>query len=353
MPLGLFADRPGHVVLSEYTDPALGPRQYRVHTEFGSIKHGTGFLGFSGRSPFSDRTFDLKQRLFVPRQDGADAGGDGRGYVGNMFVGQVVEVGGEVKRWRVGDRVFDHGPLTQTHTLEEAQGEPLESGMSAEDAVCIDPGLFAFGAIRDGRIALGDDVVVFGLGAIGQLAVQLLRLAGCARVIAVDPVARRRELASRLGAEVVLDPQEDVALSVRQLLGRGADVAVEASGSYSALHQAMRAVGQCGRVVTVGFYKARDSQLELGAEFFHNRIELIASLPAWGNPLRDAPLWDTARMSRSLVDLFRSGRLTSRGIVEPVVNFGQSADAFMQAYRDPAYAIKLGVRFSPPRAGPP
>ena len=344
MPRGLYCDRPEHVVYREYDDPPLQAGQYRMRAQFGAIKHGTEFHLFSGHSPFRDRWFDQGLRLFMPRDPGDIAQFHGY-FVGNIVVGTVTETAPDVSGVRVGDRVWAYAPLCETVTGRAADANLLEEGVEPTDAVCMDPGFYAFGAVRDGRIALGDNVVLFGLGAIGQMAVQLLRCAGCGSVIVVDPVQRRREQALALGADAALDPAgADVALTVRQRLGRGADVAVEASGSYAALHEAIRSVGQCGRVVTIGYYRGRDSQLELGADFFHNRVELIASLPAWGNPLHDAPVWDEPRVIRTLTAMFKAGRIASEGIVDPIVPFDDALEAFMTAYHDPASAIKLGVR---------
>jgi len=351
MPKGLYVDRPQHVVLREYDEAPLAGGQYRIRAELGTIKHGTGFHVLSGQSPFADKRFDMDLRLFVPLSPERRGREAAEQFVGNMVVGRVVEVGAGVKRFRLGDRVYCHGPLCETLTLAEADGEPL-GGLDAADAVCLDPALYACGVIRDGRVGLGDEVVLFGLGAIGQMAVQLLRLAGCRRVVAVDPVEKRRLLAATFGADLLLDPsREDVAMRVREYLGHGADVAVEASGHYAALRQAIRAVRQCGRVATCGYYKGADSGLELGADFFHNRLELIASLPAWGNPLRDAPLWDYRRAWRTLAEWFAAGRPTSRGVLQPVVPLEDSPEAFLRAWRDPSYAIKLGVAFGPAGGG--
>lgn len=345
MPRGLYIDRPGHVTLKEYDDPPLADDQYRLLAELASIKHGTTFHTFSGRSPFQERRFDGDLRLFVPRDPGA-APADAEQFVGNMVVGTVAEVGRGVERVRVGQRVYAYGPARQTLTLRQNEGEPLEPPMTAADALCLDPALMAYAAVRDARVCVGDNVVVVGLGAIGLMIVQLLRLAGCLNVVAADPVARRRELARGFGADPLLDPAGcDVAMEVRQRLGRGADIAIEASGHYAALAAAIRAAGQCARVVTLGYYKGRDSQLELGAEFFHNRLELIASLPAWKNSSREHPLWDNARLVRTLIEMFRAGRLTSRGMLDPVVDLAEAPEAFLRAYRDPAYAVKLGIRF--------
>lgn len=346
MPRGLYIDRPQHVTLKDYDDPPLGDGQYRLRAELASIKHGTQFHIFSGESPFQERRFDTGLRLFVPREQGS-ANSDTGQFVGNMVVGTVAEVGRAVKRVRAGERVFCYGPARETLTLRENDGELLAEPMAPADALCLDPALMAYAAVRDARVCLGDTVVLFGLGAIGQMAVQLLRLGGCLKVIAVDPVAKRRELAGRLGADLVLDPTAcDVALAVRQCLGRGADIAIEASGSYAALGEALRAVRNCARVVMLGYYKGRDSQLELGADCFHNRLDLIVSLPAWENPLREYPLWDNGRLWRTLIEFFKAGRLTSRGVLDPVVDLADSPAAFMRAYHDPAYAVKLGIRFA-------
>ena len=59
--------------------------------------------------------------------------------------------------------------------------------------------------------------------------------------------------------------------------GRGADVAIEISGSYRALHDAIRAVAVDGRVVAAGFYQGDGVGLRLGDEFHHNRVRLVSS----------------------------------------------------------------------------
>ena len=347
MPLGLYADAPEHVTLREYDDPPLQAGQVRLRTELASIKHGTIFHVLSGRSPFQKRRLDPDSRLFVPDESqGAPMVGQ---FIGNMVVGTVAEVAGEAKRFRPGDRVYAHGPACQTATLQEGALQPLEPPMTPLDAVCTDPALFAYAALRDARVRMGDNVAVFGLGAIGQFLVQMLHRAGCLRVVAVDPLAKRRNLAAANGADVALDPTAcEVAVAVRERLGAAADVAIEASGHYAALAEAIRSVRQCGRVITLGYYSGRDSQLELGAEYFHNRLELIASLPDWHNPSREHPLWDRARLQQAVLDFFRRQWLRGEGVVDPIVDFADSAAAFLRIYRDPSEAIKLGIRFARP-----
>ncbi len=345
MPQGLYVDKPQSIFMKAYQEPELQDDQVRIRTEFAAIKHGTDFHLFSGQSLFQDNRFDLGLRLFVKRT-GPEAGGLAQQFAGNMAVGIITEIGSAVSTARVGERVFCYAPACETLTKLATEVERLVEPMSETDAVCLDPALYAYAAIRDAKASPGDNVVVFGLGAIGMFIVQMLRLNGCLHIIAVDALEKRRKLAETFGADLLLDPTQcDVGMEIRGYLGQGADSAIEASGSYKALHAAMRSVQKCARIVTLGYYKGKDSELELGAEWFHNRLELICSMPVWDNPLREYPLWDERRLWHTVTTFFQKQRLTSQGIVDPIVNFPEAAMAFLNIYHDPTYAVKLGIRF--------
>lgn len=346
MPQGLYVPQAEVVELRDYAEPPLAADQVRVCTEFAAIKHGTLFYLFSGKSPFESQRFDLDLRLFVPRAQDDHSGGLAGRFIGDLAVGRVTEVGGAVTKFQVGDRVYGYGAVAETLTKPQDALHLADPALRDEDIVCLDPALYAYAAVRDARVCLGDRVVIFGMGAIGLCAVQMLKRGGCLTVIAVDPIAKRRSLARELGADVVLDPTEtDVARAVRDLLGTGADLALETSGHYGALHECMRTVRPCARIVTLGYYKGKGAALELGAEWLHNRLELICSMPVWDNPLREAPIWDLARLERTVVEFFANGWLTSQGIVDPIVPLADAAQAFLEIYRNPTTAIKLGVRF--------
>lgn len=347
MPRGLYVDQPQHVTLAGYEDGPLKADQVRFRSEFAAIKHGTIFHLFSGESPFQDQRFDRDLRLFVKKDTPDDQPGGMLGqFVGNMTVGTVTEVGSSVDKFKPGDRVYSYAPIAETVTRAAAEVHPLPPAVSPEDAVCLDPALYAYAALRDARITVGDNAVVTGLGAIGLFVVQLMARAGCLNVIAVDPLPRRRALAEALGAHHTIDPsQTDTGLEIRRILGQGADVAIEASGNYRALYDAMRSVQQCARIVTLGYYKGDHSRVPFGAEWHHNRLELISSMPVWANPSREHPLWDLDRLERTVLAFFERGWLTSAGIVDPIVPFEEAADGFLRAYADPSDAVKLGVRF--------
>lgn len=348
---GLYVDKPRSILIKEEQELPLQPGQVRIRTRFAAIKHGTEFHLFSGDSPFQDRQFDPSLRLFVQQEPGEEAANfTQQHFVGNMVVGTVVEVGTEVSKFSPGASVYCYGPACELVTKLEEEVELLPPEMDALDALCLDPALFAFAAVRDSRARLGDDVAVFGLGAIGLFIVQMLHLSGCAHIIAIDPIEKRRELAKRFGADAVIDPTaEDAGLAIRTFLhGKGADIAIEASGHYNALYGALRAVHNCARIVTLGYYKGKDHVLELGAEWHHNRLELISSMPVWNNPSREYPLWDKQRLSRNLVEMFVKKQLHSEGIIDPLVSFSESPAAFLDIYHNPIQAIKLGIAFPSP-----
>jgi threonine dehydrogenase-like Zn-dependent dehydrogenase len=293
-----------------------------------------------------------------------------------MAVGVVEEVGSEVARFRVGDRVFGHFPIRETQSVDETNADAMPEGLSDEAAVCLDPALMAF-AMRDGNIRLGDRVAVFGMGAIGLFAVQLARLAGVDCVIAVDPISARRELALTFGADAAIDPREgdaDAGLAIRRLTSPpgwdatafaapsdervvggyrerptqagdlGVDVAIEASGSIQALHHAIRATRLGGTVCVLSFYGGDSAGLLLGEEFHINRLQLI-SARAETLPMRDAPGWTLDRMTRTTLNWLATSRLRADGIITPIVSFEDSVDAYRAIDERPEESIKLGVRF--------
>ncbi|MBI2942223.1 MAG: zinc-binding alcohol dehydrogenase [Chloroflexi bacterium] len=344
-PRELVAIAPRQPVLREYVDRPLEVGEVRIKTKFGAPKHGTELGSYRGTGPFVTRRWDRERHIFLPR---AEAPAELFPLaLGNMGVGQIVEVAPDVTRFVVGDRVFGHLPLRETHTVSAERVERLPEGMSPAAAVCLDPAEFALGAVRDAHIRLGDRVAVFGLGAIGLLVVQMVRLSGAQAIFAVDPIAPRRELAQEFGATEALDPAAgDVGLAIRDLTGgAGADVAIEASGAYPALHEAIRCVQYGGTVVPLAFYVGEAKGLRLGEEWHMNRINLVSARTV-SEPIRDYPLWDRQRILALCFDMLREGTLVAEPIVCPRVAFDQVVDAYRDIDEHPERSVKLGVIFS-------
>jgi len=225
---------------------------------------------------------------------------------------------------------------------------PLPAHVPWQTAMCLDPALFALAAVRDGKVRVGDVVAVFGLGAIGLLTVQMARIAG-ATVIAIDPVARRRELAIGFGAAHALDPSADGAdpgARLRELsAGRGCDVCIDFSGSHRGLQAALRGVAFGGTVVAGAFPAPYPAGLDFGGEAHMNRPDLVFSRGC-SDPSRDHPRWDEQRLERTCLDLIAAGRLDGVPIISPVIPAAELLDHYPRIAADLHANVKLGVAFS-------
>ena len=112
---------------------------------------------------------------------------------------------------------------------------------------------------ESGNVRLGDSVVVFAQGPIGLCATLGAKLRGAGLIIAVDPIAERREMARKFGASVVIDPDcVDAVETIRGLTdGRGADVAIEALGRQQTFEAALRSVRPGGTLSSLGVYSGK------------------------------------------------------------------------------------------------
>ena len=345
MPRKIVARQGPTFHLIEYDLPPLGEQDIRVAVEFAAPKHGTELKGLTG-SPFGRKRWDRELRLFLPDESDSPPVQPVQSNVGNMVVGAVTEVGNGVDRFRVGDRVFGYGPICDQHQAAADRFYPL-GHLATADAVCVDPAHVAFVAIRDGNVRIGDDVVVYGLGAIGLMAVQIARAAGARRVFGVDPMAIRRDYAVAHGADAAFDPLAcDAALEIKLATDKaGVNVALDTSGNSRALHDAIRAIRQCGTIVAVAFGPHDNSHLHLDEEFHHNRPTIIGSQAwsGWENPDRSHPLWTHERAYAATIDLFRRGLITGEGLVMPIVPITDAPEALAALLTAPETTIKLGV----------
>lgn len=237
----LVATAPRVAALVEYEDRAILANEVKIRVRFGAPKHGTEVVDFRAASPFIDEDFNGEWQMFTPRPADAPRGIEfGKFQLGNMVVGDIIECGSDVTDYAVGDSVCGYGPLSETVIINAVNNYKLRKmpeGSSWKNAVCYDPAQFAMSGVRDANVRVGDFVVVVGLGAIGQIAIQLAKRAGASVVIGVDPIAYRCDIARRHGADFCLNPiGTDVGKEIKTLTGKqGADVIIETSGYADAL----------------------------------------------------------------------------------------------------------------------
>ena len=348
MPKELVAVAPRKPVLIEYEEPPLKPNQIRIKSRFSAEKHGTMLSIYRGLSSLSNKIFDPKTGLFMPKRKNTESVVSFPIRLGSMTVGLVVEVGDQVKKFKVGDRVYGYLPIRETHTVNEGDVSYAPPELSDEEIVCIDPATVALMAVREGHVRLGDKVAIFGLGAIGLMAVQMAKLSGALFVIGIEPIAKRRKLAKSYGADMLIDPTScDIGLEIKRATGwRGVDVSIETSGSYAALHQAIRGTKYGGTIVPVSWYHGGAKELNLGEEWHFNRQVMVSGARVESEPYRDYPLWDRKRVYDTVIELFKRKFLKIDGLLSPIVHFKDVVEAYKMIDENPEETIKLGVKYN-------
>ena len=209
--------------------------------------------------------------------------------MGHEASGVIAQMGPAVRGWRTGDRVtFDstiyrlddwytrrglfnlsdercvlgvscdeyrrNGAFAQYVAVPPHILYRIPEGVSFEQAAMVEPLSIAVHAAGRPPLSLNDTAVVAGAGMIGLMVVQVLRAAGCGRIVAVDLQQNRLDLALRCGADLALNPKVTaVAKEIRTLTeGRGADVAFEVVGIQSTVTLAIDCLRKGGSLTLVG-----------------------------------------------------------------------------------------------------
>jgi len=259
--------------------------------------------------------------------------------LGHEFSGIVSKVGKNVKAWKQGDRVVSDNTGTVCgkcyacatadflacperlglgygmdggfakyvkilgDTLKVFPGSliMIPDDMSFEEAALMDPACNGYRAvIQEGKLMPGEDVAVFGAGALGQFAVQAARAGGAARIIVIGLKndKERFELAKKNGAtDFIYADKEDPVAKVKEITdGEGVALVVDCAGANAIIGQAVEIVRIAGTVVRVG-YDARPLEKSLD-DLVNRAVRLIGHFGydwvCWRNVMK---LWKAGKFS--------------------------------------------------------
>ena len=203
---------------------------------------------------------------------------------GHEVVGVVEAVGAEVTTLAIGDRVtaepdlpcwhckmcttgrenlcenlrffgcgYDQGGMADYFTLPANRLHTVPDSLDYRTAALIEPLSTPVHAVRLAGDVTGKSAVVLGAGTIGLLLLSVLRARGIGRVVVTDPLSDKRDRATALGADVVVDAMAaDVVGQVRAALGQSADVVFDCVAIQSSVSQAIALADKGGTVVIVG-----------------------------------------------------------------------------------------------------
>ena len=276
--------------------------------------------------------------------------------LGHEAVGEISEVGEDVEKYGIGDRVFvSHhvpcnvcrsclrGEYTTCKTLHSTNIDPggfseyarvpginvdrgifpLPDDVTYDEGVFIEPLACVLRSQRKLPVRLGDTVLVLGSGVSGILHIQLAGLLGSSRVLATDINWNRLKFAERFGADAVINAKEDVPKILREVNdGRLADVAIVSTAAVSAIKQAFKCVEDAGKIL---FFAPTAPGMEIPMdlnEVWSRQLTMTTSYAAGPSDLAEA--LELIRSHRVKVKEMITHRL---GLAETGIGFKLAAEA--------------------------
>ena len=310
--------------------PTPGPGELLVRTTKTAISTGTELTMLMADFPEGSRWDQITSYPCFP---------------GYSHVGEVVEVGAEVEGRQVGDRVASGGRHAAWITLPPSQAHRIPDSVDDEVATLWMLGRIACNGVRRGGLQMGEAVVVFGLGIIGQFVAQLARLDGARPVIGIDLSAMRREFAQVGGIDLALDgAAEDLAEQVSAATReRMADCIFEVTGVAALIPREMDLLHRMGRIVILSSPRGK-------TEFdFHDYVNspshTIIGAHNGSHPQVATPYnpWTPQRNTELLFDLIAAGELRTEHIITHRYSWQDAPAAYemLMADRGQAGAVIL------------
>ncbi len=294
--------RPGVAELLDVECPSPGENQVTVELAYSAISSGTEKAMCGGLRVGSNiDTF--------PRTAGYSA------------TGVVVDVGAAVRDVAVGDKVVVFwGSHQKRVTVDSKNVVKIPDGVSLQEATVAFIATFPLAAIRKTKCEIGESAMVMGLGILGLFAVQELKAAGAYPVVAVDPIATRRELALKLGADVALDPTDaDFVRNACEATEGGVNVCIEVTGLGAGLIQALECMKPMGRVALLGCTRDSHFEIDYYDKVHRPGVTLIGAHTAARPQIESAPgLWTEADDIKALLNLVKGKRMDFKEMISEI-----------------------------------
>jgi len=355
--------RTGKMALEEVPDPGLGHNSVLIRTRASLISAGSermlvefgkASLVAKARSQ-PDRVKQVLDKIktdgLLPTLEAVFNRLDEPLPLGYCNAGLVLDAGPGVTEFQPGDRVVSNGPHAEIVSVPRNICARIPDGVGDEQAAFTVLAAIGLQGIRLLNPSLGEKFVVYGLGLIGLICVQLLRASGC-EVLGVDINANRLALAERFGAETVNAAAggNPVAAANAWTEGKGVDgVLIAASAKTDEIvHQSAEMCRKRGRIVLVGvvglnlrradFYK-KEITFQVSCSYGPGRYD--DSYEAGG---RDYPYgfvrWTEQRNFEAVLAAMQSGRLDVSDLITHRFPIADAPAAYEKVSSDPA---ALGV----------
>jgi 2-desacetyl-2-hydroxyethyl bacteriochlorophyllide A dehydrogenase len=262
---------------------------------------------------------------------------------GYSHVGIVESVGDGVGEFRAGDRVATRGGHSSQVLVKAVHVVKIPDAVSDDDATWTALGKIAQIGVRAAEHRMGDAVAIIGLGLVGQLALQYVRLMGASEVIAIDPAEMRLTMAKSHGATQALALRADQAVAeVKRLTNdRGVRVVYDVTGHHAVFPEALRMAADHGRVVLLGDSGTPELQ-HLTSDVIRRGLTIVGAhdrhAPADPTPGVE---WDARRVMELLLTYIARGQIRVSDLVTHRYKPDQAREAYtmLEKERDRAMGV--------------
>jgi 2-desacetyl-2-hydroxyethyl bacteriochlorophyllide A dehydrogenase len=322
----LFFSGPHQAAWDDLELPEPGSGEVLIRTRKTLISTGTELTVYTGDFPPGSVWAGVAQYPWQP---------------GYSNVGEVVAVGPEITGYEPGQRVASWGPHA-TYTVQPlSQMQAIPDSVSDDQALFWNLGKTVMNGVRLAKIALGEAVVLVGVGILGQLAVQYAALSGAMPLVAIDLSGRRLDMARDHGATHVLQGgRVELEADVREITrGRMADVALEITGNQAVIPVVVRLVRQLGRVILLGSPRGRveldfhDEVHTLGLQIIGAHVSTHPEVETPHNP------WTPERNGQLFFDLVLAGRLRVDDLITHRYPWRDACSAYKMLVTDRSQAM--------------
>ncbi len=306
--------------------PAPGPGELLVRTRRSLVSTGTELTILGGEYPPNGNWAGYGKYPFT---------------AGYSNVG-VVEAAGEGvdAAWK-GRRVASFAPHAAWVTVPAAQASPVPDEVGDEDAAFYAIALIVMNGVRLAQVKLGEAVVVFGLGLLGQFAVRFCHLSGARPVVGLDVAPARLALLPALPGLVALDSREPGALDRAKAAsaGRLADVVFEVTGNPDLIPGQFAALKNQGRYIVLSSPRG-PSTLDFH-DVVNARSIVIIGAHQMSTPQHETPYnpWTRQRNIELFFDLVRRGEFACAPLVSHRVPASQAPDLYRMLLQDRSGAM--------------
>ncbi len=263
--------------------------------------------------------------------------------LGYSSAGIVEKTGAGVHSVKQGDRVALSWSVHSAYcTLPERNVHKIISDdISFNEAALFHISTFPTAAIRKCRLELGESALVMGLGVLGTMAVSLLKAVGAVPIIAVDPVAERREKALELGADCAFDPFEvGFAEKVRGVTDGGANIAIEVTGNGGGLNGALDCMKKFGRVALLGCTRNSDFTVDYYKKVHGPGITLIGAHTLARPDFESYPgYWTTHDDVMAIQRLIVHDRLKLETLIDEVHSPAEAPEIYARLAKEKSFPL--------------